>query len=413
MNDIWDVVVIGGGPAGMMSAGKAAARGLRVLLLEKNHTLGKKLRITGGGRCNITNATFDTRALLSHYESASKFLFSTFAEYSVSNTLDFFHQHNLVTKTEAENRVFPISDKAEDVAKVMEKFLSENKVTVHTNVTVKNIHITDDQVDYLETSAGKIFAKNFILATGGTSRPDTGSTGDGYKWLSTIGHKVITPIPSLVPITLKDTWVSDVAGLSIQNATIAIYQNNSLIKKTTGKILFTHNGLSGPGILNISTTIGDALQDDPVILKINIAPEHSEEEIISILRDSCITHANKKIKNILTEIIPASLIPIVLKLAKIDSDRQCNTITRTERHLLTTTIRGLSVEVGGLLGPEKAVVASGGVELTEIDFRTMKSKLFNNLHIIGDMLNIVRPSGGYSLQLCWTTGYVAGKHCGE
>lgn len=413
MQENWDVVVIGGGPAGMMSAGTAAARGLKVLLLEKNSLLGKKLRITGGGRCNLTNANFDTRSLLKRYGAAEQFLFSAFSQHDVKDTLNFFHQLNLTTKTEAENRVFPTSEKAEDVAKVMEKFLHKNNVTIQNNVIVKDFHFDKKHIAYLETSQGKIVAKNYILATGGTSRPDTGSTGDGYRWLKNIGHKIIIPTPSLVPITTKDTWISSLAGVSIQNAVISIYQSKTLIKKTTGKILFTHNGLSGPGILNISSIIGEALQQDDVSLKINTAPEKSEEEIISILRDSCIAHANKKIKNVLGEIVPTSLASIILRLTKIDEDRKCNSITRTERHLLTTIIRGLPVEVSNLLGPDKAIIASGGVELSEIDFRTMKSRLFENLQIIGDMLNISRPSGGYSLQLCWTTGYVAGTHCDE
>lgn len=410
MNDTWDVVVIGGGPSGMMSAGVAAARGLSVLIVEKNNNLGKKLRITGGGRCNITNSTPDERVLLSRYGEGAKFLFSSFSQYGVRDTLKFFNQQGLVTKVEAENRVFPASEKAEDVALTMEKFIMDERVSVLTNVSVRKICTEEGKVTHIETSQGDIFAKSFILATGGTSRPDTGSTGDGYAWLTNIGHNVIIPTPSLVPITIKDQWVKDVAGLSLPDTNINLYQDEELIKKVTGKVLFTHNGLSGPGILNLSTAIGKLLIDGEVTLKINVATEKNEENLSNQLKDACIEHANKKIKNILSEMIPTSLVSVVLNQHNIDGERQCNTVTRGERHELIHTMRGLKVTVRSLLGPEKAVVASGGVAPEEIDFKTMSSKLYPNLYIIGDMLDIVRPSGGYSLQLCWTTGYVAGNN---
>ncbi len=413
MNDVWDVVVIGGGPAGMMSAGVAGARGLKVLLLEKNPTLGKKLRITGGGRCNITNATFDNRTLLANYKEANKFLFSAFDQHSVKDTLDFFHQNGLLTKTEAENRVFPVSDKAEDVARVLEKNLITNGVVIRNNVVVTKINTDGKQIINIETTKGPIYAKSFILATGGTSRPDTGSTGDGYKWLREIEHTVNTPIPSLVPIVTKETWIQDVAGVSIQDARIIVKQNNSLVTKKTGKILFTHNGLSGPAILNLSSVIGECLNHGTVTLEINISPEYSEETLSNTLRDLCITNANRKIKNVLQNIIPTSLTSIILSKTNIDSERKCNTITRNERHELITNIRNLTVTVSHLLGPDKAVVANGGVALTEIDFSTMSSRIYPNLYIVGDMLDIQRPSGGYSLQLCWTTGFVAGSACGK
>lgn len=413
MNDVWDVVVIGGGPAGMISAGVAGAMGLRVLLLEKNQTLGKKLRITGGGRCNITNATFDNRTLLANYKEADKFLFSAFDQHSVKDTLDFFHQNGLLTKTEAENRVFPVSDKAEDVARVLEKNLITNGVVIRNNIVVAKINTSDNQISSIETDKGLIYAKSFILATGGTSRPETGSTGDGYKWLRETGHTVNTPTPSLVPIVIKETWVRDVAGVSIQDARIIVRQNNILVTKNTGKILFTHSGLSGPAILNLSTIIGDSLNYGTVTLEINISPEHSEETLSNTLRDLCITNVNRKIKNVLQNIIPSSFTSIILSKTNIDSDRKCNTITRNERHALITNMRSLTVTVDHLLGPDKAIVADGGVSLNEIDFRTMASRLYPNLYIVGDMLDIQRPSGGYSLQLCWTTGFLAGSACGR
>ena len=408
MGDTWDLIVIGGGPAGMMAAGVAASRGQKVLLLEKNSSLGNKLRITGGGRCNITNNTRDTRRLLKKYGEAEQFLFSAFAQHDVEATLKFFHTLGLATKVEAENRVFPESERAEDVARAMELFLKQTKVAVKTNVAVKKILAEDGQITGVRTSEGILTAKSYILATGGTSRPDTGSTGDGYTWLRDIGHSVTTPTPSLVPVEVKDKWVEGVAGVSIQDTQISLYQNGEAFLKTTGKILFTHNGLSGPGILNISQYIGDTLTHGPVEIRINTLPTHNEEAVLEFMRALHTDHANKMIKNILADLVPKGLVGPILAQASILPDRLVNTITRQERHALIQAIRGLSLQIHRLLGIEKAIIASGGVALTEIDFKTMRSRLFPNLYIVGDILDINRPSGGYSLQLCWTTGFVAG-----
>jgi hypothetical protein len=413
MMETWDVIVVGGGPAGMMSAGVAAAAGRKVLLLEKNAVLGKKLSITGGGRCNVTNDTKDVRALLTKYRDADKYLFSAFTKYSVTETLEFFHDLGLQTKVEAENRVFPLSELAEDVTKVMVDFITKSGVTIKTEVEVKSIENSANNITGVKTNKGTFVAKAYILAAGGTSRPDTGSTGDGYNWLAELGHSVQRPVPSLVPIAVKEKWVSKVAGLTLPDTNFSIYQNEKLVYKTTGKILFTHEGLSGPGILNNSANIGDTLEHGPVILKINTNSEKNEEELIAALLQGCIENPNKKIKNIVAELSITNLAPIILEQANIKEDRLCNSITRQERHLIIGAIRGIKVSVSHLLGAEKAIVARGGVNLSEIDFKTMSSKLFKNLYVIGDLLDVLRPSGGYSLQLCWTTGYLAGKNAAD
>lgn len=409
MKKIWDVIVVGGGPAGMMCAGVAGARGLNVLLLEQNPILGKKLRITGGGRCNITNATFDQRKLLSNYGEAAPFLFSAFAIHDVKDTLDFFAKLELQTKTEAENRIFPLSEKAEDVAEVLVQYLKKNKVTVEIGVKVISFTKNKNEIIDIKTSAGEFTASNFVIATGGTSRPETGATGDGYKWLKQLDHTVITPTPSLVPIVLKESWVEKMAGRTLAETTFSIWGDKQLIKKCRGKILFTHNGLSGPGILNASQIIGEALTHSTVMIKINLTPDYTEEKLNQHLRELLISEANRKIKNVIANLVPQAFVQIILTLAEVNEDRKCNSITRSERNALVSLLRALPVTVDHLLGPEKAIIASGGVALEEIDFKTMRSKLYPNLYIIGDMLNINRPSGGYSLQLCWTTGAVAGQ----
>jgi len=411
MNNNWDVIVIGGGSSGMMAAAIAASRGQRVLLLEKNKELGKKLRITGGGRCNLTNATFSNRQLLSRYGEASKFLFSTFVQHSVTDSLNFFHQNNLPTKEELEQRIFPLSEKAEDVALLLETLLQKNKVTVLSEITVQDLISKDNQIVAVKTSQGLFKGKSFILATGGTSRPDTGSTGDGYSWLQKLGHAVVYPTPSLVPIVLKDSWTKSVTGLSLDNCHINLYQDGKLFLKSKGKVLFTHQGLSGPGILNISTAIGDGLRHGRVTLKLNLVSLLKEEELSQSLSKSLIENPNKLVKNILNNFIPAALAIPVLDTCKLNPHIKANQVTRNERHLIISSLRGLHVEASHLLGPEKAIIASGGITLTEVNFKTMASQLYPNLYIVGDLLNVNRPSGGYSLQLCWTTGYVAGISC--
>lgn len=411
MNTTWDTIIIGGGAAGMMAAVTASARGQKVLLLEKNKKLGKKLRITGGGRCNITNATFAIQTMLAHYGEARKFLFSAFSQHSVSDSLNFFHQNNLPTKEEAERRVFPSSEKAEDVASLFEYLLEKNKVSVQTEITVQDLLTDDNQIVGVKTNQGLFKGKSFILATGGTSRPDTGSTGDGYLWLQKLGHTITYPTPSLVPIVIKDSWVKSLTGLTLDNCHINLYQDQKLFLKSKGKVLFTHQGMSGPGILNISNVIGDGLKHGRVTLKLNLIPELKEEELNQKFLQLLIENPNKLVKNLLSTVIPAALTIPVLITCKLDLDIKANQVSRNLRHLLIGTLRGLPIEVSRLLGPEKAIIASGGLSLTEVNFKTMASKLYSNLYIVGDLLNINRPSGGYSLQLCWTTGYVAGISC--
>jgi predicted Rossmann fold flavoprotein len=411
MKDTWDTIIIGGGPSGMMSASIAAARGLKVLLLEKNPHTGKKLRITGGGRCNISNATFDNRSLLSRVGVADQFLFSVFAQHSVKDSLEYFKNIGIETKEEPGARLFPISEKAEDVALALEEDLKKNHVEVRTNITVTGFNYEAGKITSVKTRDKVFYAKTFILATGGTSRPETGSTGDGYKWLLDIGHKVITPTPSLVPIVSKDSWLSKVAGIALSESVISIYLDKVLIKKSKGKVLFTHQGLSGPGILNLSSVIGENLRHGEVQLRLNLNPLYTDESLTEKIKQLCLTEPNKKIKNLIKELVPSGLISPVLSQAGINEDRNGNTITRQDRHHLTNTIRGLSINIHSLLGADKAIIASGGVDLSEINFKNMSSKLYPNLHIVGDLLNIQRPSGGYSLQLCWTTGFVAGNNC--
>lgn len=410
-NNTYDVAVIGGGPAGLMSAGRAAEKGAKVILLEKNDTLGVKLLITGGGRCNVTNAQFDVRQFLSKYKDSDKFLFSAFSQWSVKNTIDFFNKRGMETKVEAENRVFPKSDSSQSVWNVLYEYIKENKVEIKYSANVIGFEKENKKIKAIKLKNSElIYANKIILATGGTSRPETGSTGDGFKWLKELGHNVINSNDALVPIAIKDKWVKELSGVTLQDIKITTFQNNVKQESNKGKLLFTHFGISGPTILNMSKEIGELLKYGEVIIKIDLLPSLDHGMLNSKLQELFKIDDKKKTKNSLGSIIPSSLVDIVLEKSSIDPDKNNNSVTREERMKLIEIIKGLLMEVLELLGSDKAIVSSGGVDLLEVDFKTMKSKIIENLYLVGDVLNIDRPSGGYSLQLCWTTGFVAGEN---
>lgn len=411
---IWDVVVIGGGPAGMMSAGRLAERGASVVLIEKNEKLGKKLLITGGGRCNMTNNELDVRKFLEKFKDSAKFLFSTFSQFGVKETLDFFHDRGLETKLEENGRIFPADDKASSVFAVLIKYIEQGDVVVKTGNPVVEIikNNKENNIESVRLANGEIIqAKSFVLATGGKSRPETGSTGDGFVWLKNLGHKVIPPNPSLVPVAIKDAWVKELSGVVLPMVKITVFQNNRKQVSKKGRILFTHFGLSGPTILNMSKDIGELLKYGEVVISLDFFPNSGYDNLNTMLQDLFKNQSNKKIKNSFDEIIPLkSIHEIIFKMAKIDPETFCHSITREERLSLIKVLKDIPIQVKGLLGVDKAIVTSGGVSLEEVDWKTMRSLLFNNLYLVGDILDIDRPSGGYSLQLCWTTGRVAGDH---
>src|SRR6185312_1859084 len=409
-NTLWDVIVVGGGPAGMMAAGTTGAKGAKVLLIEKNDSLGKKLLITGGGRCNVTNSQFDTRKFLEKFKGDGKFLFSAFAEWDVKKTLDFFHTHEMDTKVENELRTFPTSNSAQSVWDVLVEYMKAGNVEVLSNSSVVEIVLKNKKIVGVKLENKKtILGKNIIIASGGTSRPETGSTGDGYAWLKKLGHTVIEPIPSLVPIALKDAWNNRLAGVSLSNIKLTAFQNKQKQMTAKGKILFTHVGVSGPTILNMSKDIGELLQYGEVIISLDLLPDEDYSTLNTKLQELFKEHDKKKFRNALSNIIPTALVPVVIELSKIDPEVQCNSITREERLRLVNMLKDIPMHVDKLLGTDKAVITSGGIALEEVDFKTMRSKHFSNLYLVGDILNIDRPSGGYSLQLCWTTGFVAGN----
>lgn len=410
----YDVIVIGGGPAGMMAAGRAAEQGARVLLLEKNSTLGKKLLITGGGRSNVTNAEFDPHLFLAKFKDAAKFLYSPLSQFGVEDTLHFFADHGMPTKTEAEKRVFPVSDSAQSVWDVLVRYMQAGKVTVKTGSEVAGLELANGNISGVKLKNGeRLEARAYILATGGKSHPETGSTGEGFRWLRKIGHSVREPKPSLVPLRIREVWVRRLSGLSFVDAKLSVFRNGKKQESRRGKILFTHFGLSGPLALNMSRSISESLPYGTVTVSVDLRPETNIGELDAELQTLFETEKNKQLKNSLGGFAPAVLIPNLIQLAAINPEKPVHSVSRAERLALVRHMKGLILTVTGLLGADKAIVTSGGVSLAEVDFKYMRSRLYPNLYLVGDVLDIDRPSGGYSLQLCWTTGYVAGTAASE
>ncbi len=406
----YDVLVVGGGPAGMMATIQAASRGAKVLLLEKNAGLGKKLLITGGGRCNVTNSEPDVRKLLARFKESEQFLFSAFSQFDNQKALEFFHERHMETKEEAEQRIFPLSNTAQSVWDVLVTDLKKHEVEVISKSPVAKLLVADGSVSGVILKNGEeIQAKSVILATGGISHPETGSTGDGFKWLKEIGHKVIEPTAALVPIAVHEKWVERVAGLALPSAKITVLQNGVKQEVSRGKMLFTHVGLSGPAILNLSSSVGELLKYGEVVISLDVLPDLDYSMLNTKLQEIFAKEDKKKFKNGLAGLLPSSLVPVVVSLSGIDAEKQCNSVTREERLALVKLLKHLDLSVSHLLGEDKAITTSGGIALEEVDFKTMQSRLIKNLYVVGDVLNIDRPSGGYSLQLCWTTGFVAGN----
>ncbi len=411
MNNEWDVVVIGGGPAGMMTAGRAAEKGRSVLLLEKNPGLGKKLLITGGGRCNVTNNKPAVRAMVEKYKGNDQFLFSAFSQFGVKEALKFFNERGMATKEENEGRIFPVSDSAKSVWDVLVEYMKEGAVKVQTGVEVAGIAVDPATKNIIIRTKDKqeIIAKSCVLATGGTSRPETGSTGEGFKWLKKLGHKIVENDFALVPVALTDTWAKKLGGVTLKDIKLTIFQNRQKQVSVNGKLLFTHFGISGPTVLNMSKEIGELLKYGEVVIEIDLFPKTDLGALRKKLQELLIGESNKKLKNVLNKLIPAALVSALLDVADISGETANHSVSAESRKKLVTLLKAVPLNISGLLGANKAIVSSGGVALEEVNFKTMQSRLIPGLYLIGDVLNVDRPSGGYSLQLCWTTGYVAGE----
>ena len=407
----FDVIVVGGGASGMMAAGKAGALGKRVLLLEKNKVLGEKLRISGGGRCNITNATYDIRKFLENYGENAQFLFSPFSQFSAKDTFTFFESLGLPLVVQARTRAFPHTEHSPDVARVLIDQMKKYNVTIHAGEAVKKIQHKDGKIVSIITKEGEYTAKSYILATGGVSHPETGSTGDGFNWLADLGHTVKDPTPTIVPLATEEEWSHELSGVSLSFMKITFYTDGKKSFSKTGKVLFTHFGLSGPLILNASSKVGDLLHTGLVTAKIDAYPDTDIGALDKQITKVFDANKNKMLKNILKEIVPEGTMPgICLLLSGIELDTKVHSVSKEDRRKIVDSLKALPITVSGLMGYDRAVVADGGIPLSEVDMKTMHSKVIENLFVTGDLLHVNRPSGGYSLQLCWTRGWVAGSN---
>lgn len=408
---MFDVIVVGGGASGMMAAARAGEKGRAVLLLEKNRSLGEKLKITGGGRCNITNAETDTHLLLKNYGEAAPFLFSPFSQFGVKDTFSFFESRGLPLVIQAGKRAFPKTEKATDVCRVMEKYARENRVVIKTGIAVTKILSEKNRILGVAAGGVEYMAASVILASGGASHPETGSTGDGFLWLKDLKHTVITPTPTIVPLAIKEQWVKNLAGTAVSLMKITFFLNGVKQFSRKGELLFTHFGISGPTILNSAGKIGDLLHEGQVTAEIDVFPDFDSGTLERKIIKAWEANKNRALKNVFRDIAPKGMGTSILSLMKdIDPETKVHSVTKEERKKIVKILKSLPITVIGLMGYDRAVVADGGVALKEIDTKTMRSRLYENLYVAGDLLHISRPSGGYSLQLCWTTGYVAGSH---
>lgn len=411
--EIWDVAVIGGGAAGMMAAGAAGARGKSTVLLEKNEKLGKKLLISGGGRCNVTNNKQDVRTMLAKYKGKGKFLFSTFSQFSVKDTFDFFESRGVTLKEENDGRMFPTSNKSSTVWNALVENLKTTNVTVRTRCGVAGIQKESDTGVFTITlrNGEELKARSCVVATGGTSHPETGSTGEGYVWLREFGHRVVENNFALVPIALKDSWAKKLSGVTLPDVKLTVFSDGKKQSVHRGKMLFTHFGASGPVILTMSKEVGELLLHSAVTLSLDLFPQDGPGEFKARLQHALQEESNKKLKNVLAGLVPSTLVESLLAVSGVDGDIASHSVSTEDRAKLVAFLKAVLLQVDKLLGSDKAVISAGGVPLEEVDTRTMESRLVKGLYLIGDVLDIDRPSGGYSFQLCWSEGFVAGQHC--
>jgi predicted Rossmann fold flavoprotein len=404
------VYVVGGGAAGMLAAIAAARNGHKVILLEKNEKLGKKLFITGKGRCNLTNAC-DRDSFFEQVVSNPKFLYRAFHTFSNYDTMNFFEQLGLVIKTERGNRVFPESDKSSDVIAVLKRELERQSVTIRYHSEVSEILIKEGSFYSLrlKVASEELLGDAVIITTGGLSYPLTGSTGDGFRFAKAMGHTVTDLNPSLVPVHVKESFVKDLMGLSLKNIEINITAGQKQIFSDFGEMLFTHFGVSGPLILSASSYIIPYLKkQEPLLLSIDLKPALTPEQLDArILRDFE-EYKNKQFKNSLDQLLPNKLIDVIIRLSLIDSEKKVNSITKEERLHLVDLLKHFTLHITHLSDYNQAVVTKGGINVKEINPSTMESKLVNKVYFAGEVLDLDAMTGGFNLQIAWSTAYLAG-----
>lgn len=402
------VIVIGAGPAGMMAA-ISAAKNNNVMLLDGNEKLGKKLFITGKGRCNVTNSK-DIGDFFDYIPGNPTFLYSALYTFTNNDTMEYFENHGIKLKVERGGRVFPESDKSSDIIKGLEKGLRESNVSVRLKSKVKTMVKNNDKIEYVVLEDGeKIYGDSFILCTGGKSYPLTGSTGDGLKFAQSVGHHITKLKPSLIPLETTDKWVKDLMGLSLKNVSFTILENNKKVFSSEGEMLFTHFGVSGPLVLSGSRYVVD-INNKKYEGKINLKPALDYKELDNRVQKDFKKYINKDFKNSLDDLLPQKLIPIIIELSGISENKKVNEITREERRRLVELLQNLQFKITGLRPIDQAIVTAGGVSIDEVDPSTMKSKIVENLSFAGEVLDVDAFTGGYNVQIAFSTGYLAGTN---
>lgn len=405
------VIVVGAGAAGLIAAGTAAENADKVILIEKNDKVGKKLRITGKGRCNITNAC-EIEDMISMYPVNGKFLYSALYTFTNDDIIRLLNDLGVETKVERGGRVFPVSDDARDVVTAMRKYALKPNVTFK-KAEVTGIVIRNGKIWGVDTSQGQIEGDRVIVCTGGASYPQTGSDGAGYRFAKSVGHTVTEITPSLVPLVCSEKWCRDIMGLSLKNVEVTAY--NSKRKKIHtgfGEMLFTHFGVSGPLILSLSAHIKNELKSG-VTIKIDLKPALDEQQLDTrVLRDFD-KQKNKHLINALDALLPKALIPVIIEISEIEPHKAVCEITREERKRLISIIKGLELNVTGFRPIAEAIITSGGIKVSEINSSTMESKLLRGLYFAGEIIDVDGYTGGYNLQVAWSTGYLAGMNAGQ
>ncbi len=393
----------------MFAAITAARNGHDVSLFEKNEKLGKKLFITGKGRCNITNAG-DMETLFASVVSNSRFLYSSFYGFTNQDVVSFFEELGVKTKTERGDRVFPASDHSSDVIRAMERELKRLRVQVRLHTQVVKVLAVNGQFVKIELADGeKIAGDACIVATGGLSYQSTGSTGDGYRFARECGHTIVPCAPSLVPMEVKEDWVGKLMGLSLRNVTVSVYEGKKRLYQDFGEMLFTHYGVSGPLIISASSYVGSIMKGRELRLEIDLKPALNEEQIDQRIRRDFEENRNRQFKNALGKLFPSKLIPVMVELSGIDPEKKVNVISREERLGFVRLIRHLPLTVTGLRDFNEAIITRGGVKTKEVDPGTMESKYVRGLYFAGEVLDLDALTGGFNLQIAWSTAYAAGS----
>ncbi|HZK11757.1 MAG TPA: NAD(P)/FAD-dependent oxidoreductase [Atribacterota bacterium] len=408
-NNLFDVAVIGGGPAGMLAAGRSAELGAKVVLIEKNEILGKKLLITGKGRCNFTHSEFDIRKFAEKFGRNGRFLYSALAIFGAREMINFFESRGVKSRVEQGDRIFPEERNAQDILNVLTKYLTEGKVNILLNSEITGFKQNNGKISQVFLQDRQISADKFIICTGGKAYPQTGSTGDGYRWAEQLGHTVITPVPALNPVKTSENWVKEVQGLSLKNVSIKLFQNGKKQDERFGEMLFTHFGVSGPIVMDMSKNIGALLKNGPAKLLLDLKPALDFKKLDKRIQRDFQEFKGRMFKNSLKGLLPLSMIPVMIKLSGIDPEKKVDYINREERNKLVHLLKELELTPTELLGFKWSVVTSGGVSLKEVNPNTMGSKKMENLYFAGEILDLDGPSGGYNLQACWSTGFLAGQ----